>query len=640
MGLPLKLTIRDHDTGQDYVYEDDRILIDVDTIDRRVRDLDVELEDMPMRIGPPKDAQNELLGYTDALGLPEGTFRAKLERPDGTLLMNGAVVMSDVLYDHKDRSWSFPLINQAPKDFWSLLKRSFTPPQLGSVTQESVECQVIRGGTLFEESRLFYQPKGVLEYILDDENISCSMPSKLWEYEVQFDAQGGSETVTFDSTNLLMSLGRRNEKTLVEEITNMAGWRIEVEYKGFPSSELDVTFLPTSWPAPAVSATLDDKIAADDYRISVEEDSTNWGLQLEQGTDVASPDPRNLEYADEKLEDVNTFAFPPSYGSVAPQVWRAAAPTLVEHIYDGLARPIDDREMIADLVSTGFKAPPIAPEYSRDVSDGREHQVYGRLLLEQTETLPLQATNEDDDLFLFECVEDADNGGVFASLMRHPQSGYEISDGILSHSPAWASSAYQQQTLRRRSQRELECSFIDIGPQNIGDPTPPVEVLGAKWMTYEEERDVSKNVNNLTLRRPEQPTDKVPDRPAFPSSPSGGEWTVVKPRGEYRTIDLNNGDDDPEDFFLIHWEPSPLQEVAETWYQVEYIDNANNTDWTRIDQGIGGGGDRVCGTALVYLFLTIGGNRSPSDNDIVGRVRPVMTYGKTGEWQTFRIEKN
>jgi len=555
MGLPLKLTIRDHDTGRDYVYEDDRILVDVDTINRRVRDLDVELEDMPMRVGPPKNAQNELLGYTDALGLPEGTFRAKLERPDGTLLMKGAVVMSDVLYDHKERSWSFPIINQAPKDFWALLERSFTPPQLGTVAQRNVQVQVNRGNTLFEESREFYEPKGVLEFILDDNNVSYSMPSKLWEYEVQFDAQGGPETVTFDSTDLLMSLGRRNEKTLVEEITNMAGWRIEVEYKGFPASKLDVTFLPTSWPAPAASATLDGNIAADEYQISVEEDSTNWGLQLGQGTDVASPNPRSLEYTDEKLEDVNTFAFPPSYGSVAPQIWRAAAPTLVEHVRD-TDRPVDDREMIADLESTKLEAPPIAPKFNQAASSGREHQVYGPILLDQTETLPLRGTEEDKKMFVFEFVDNAENGGTFASLIRHPQSGREVPDSILSHSPDWASSAYQQQTLRRRGQRELESSFIGIGPQDIGSPTSLVEVVGAKWMAHEESRDVSSTVNTLTLRRPKQPTDKTPDRPPFPSSPSGAEWSVVKPRAEYRYLDLDDGQSSPQD-----WLSHPLGAV-------------------------------------------------------------------------------
>jgi len=641
MGLPLKLTIRDHDTGEDYVYGDDRILIGVDPVSRRVRGLDVELEDMPMRVGPPQSGSTELMGYTDPLNLPEKTYRAKLERPDGTLLMNGAVVMSDVLYEHKERAWSFPLINQAPNDFWSLLERSFTPPQLGAVTQESVECQVIRGNVLFEESRVFYQPKGVLEYILDDNNISYSMPSKLWEYEVEVYsiAYDRPLILSFDSSGLLMSLGRRNEKTLVEEITKLAGWRIQVQYKGFPSSELDATFLPTGWPSPAASSVLDDDINEGGYRIGVEDGGTNWGLALEQGADVVSPDPRNLQYTDEQLDDVNSFAFPPTYGTVAPQVWRAAAPTLVDHINDGLDRPIDDREMIADLLSTSFKAPPVAPEYSQDVSNGREHQVYGRLLLEQTETLPLQVTNEDDNLFLFEYVEDADNGGIFASLIRHPQSGYEISDGILSHSPAWASSAYQQQTLRRRGQRQLEASVIDVGALDIGDSRSLVEIAGEKWMAFEERRNVSENLNEVLFRRPKLPTDKTPDRPSFPSSPSVGEWVVVKPRGEYRTIDLDNGDDDPEDFFLIHWQPSPLQDVAETWYQVEYIDNANNGDWTRIGQGIDGGGDRVYGTALVYRFLTIGGNRSPSENDIVGRVRPVMTYGEVGAWQTFRIEK-
>lgn len=639
MGLPLKLTIRDHDTGQDYVYEDDRILVDVDTINRRVRGLDVELEDMPMRIGPPASGQNELLGYTDALGLPEGTYRAKLERPDGTLLMNGAVVMSDVLYDHKERSWTFPIINQAPKDFWGLLERSFTPTQLGTVSQENIEAHVIRGDLLFEESRTFYQPKGVLQFILDDNNITYSMPAKLWEYEVQYAAQGGPETISFDSTNLLMSLGQRNEKTLVEEITRLAGWRIQVQYQGFPSTDLEATFLPTGWPAPAAAATLDDKIAGDDYEIKVEDEKTNWGLALNQGTDVTSPDPRTFTFDNRKLENVRTYAYPPTYGAVAPEVWRAAAPGGAANIDDNLARPVDDREMLADLVSTRLEAPPIAPKYTTSAANGREHQVYGPILLEDTLENPLRRTNENEKLFLFEYIYDSDERETFATVIRHPQSGRELSDGILSHSAAWASSAYQGQPLRRRGQRQLEAPFIDVGPQDIGDPGSLVEVVGSKWMAYEEERNVAKNVNDLTLRRPKQPTSKLPDRGV--TSPGFlNQWIVVKPRAEFRYLDLDDGKGSPQDWFLIHWQPPPLQNGTETWYHVEYRDNANNGDWTRIDQALfGDGGDRIYGTALVYQFNFQGGDRTPSDNDIVGRVRPVKTYGEVGDWRTFEIEK-
>ena len=639
MGRPLKLTIRDHDTGTDYVYGDDRILIDVDTIDRRVRGLDVELEDMPMRIGPAADGQNEILGYTDPLSLPEGTYRAKLERPGGTLLMNGAVVMSDVLYDDKDRSWTFPIINQAPKEFWGLLERSFTPPQLGTVSQENVRAQVIRGDLIFEESREFYQPKGVLQFILDENNIGYSMPSKLWEYEVQYDAQGGPLTVTFDSTDLLMSLGNRNEKTLVEEITKMAGWRVLVQYKGFPSSDLEATFLPTDWPAPAASAVLDDKIADDDYEITVEDENTNWGLSLNQGTDVTAEDPRTFIFEGKKLDEVNTYAYPPTYGAVAPEVWSAAAPGEAFNVNDSLPRPVDDREMLADLVSTKFEAPPIAPAFTADASSGREHQVYGPLLLEDVEQSPLQRTNEKEKLFLFEHVYDSDEREFFASLIRHPQSGRELSSGILSHSPAWASSAYQGQTLRRRGFRELEAPFIDVGAQEIGDPNSVVEVVGAKWLAWEEARNPATSVNDLTFRRPKQPTDKTPDRGV--TSPGFlNQWIVVKPRAEYRYLNLDDGKSSPQDWFLIHWQPPPLQNGTETWYHVEYRDNANNGDWTRIDQALFGGGDRIYGTALVYQFEFSGGSRAPSDNDIVGRVRPVKTYGEVGDWRTFQIEKN
>lgn len=634
MGLPLKLTIEDGQ-GTTHVYEDDRILTGVDTLERRVRGLDIELQDLPIVIGPSSGGQNQLAGYTNELTIPETKWRAKLERPGGPVLMNGAILTTDTVYAERRDEWRLTLINQAPEDFWQALEASFLPANIGAtITTNFIECNIDRNGIFFENTEKFFQPRELLQELLDDQNITYSMPSKLWEYEIEY--AGGTRTV--DSTDLRISLGDENKRTLVEEITKLAGWRTRVEYQGFPSTDLHVEFLKTSWPAPNPVQDLTPDLESDSYQATIKPQNDNWALQLGNGPDDQSPDPRNRKYAEGGR--IANFATPPPWASVAPEAWQAAPPFQVFNTKDGLDRPVDDREMIVDAKKTQFTVPPIEPIDSDTVASGTEDRVYGRVRLKQVAELPLQRLDTTEKLYIFEHVYDSDRQKHYAVHSRHPTSGEYDPAKTTGHMPAWASAAFEAQVLRGKSHYEADGSFIDVGAQTIGDPTTLIEMEinqpqtrpKKKWIVWEEGQNLSSTLSELVLRRPTAITQNSDQ----PSKPSSGLWIVIKPRAEYRTINQPGTGD--EDWFLLHWERTPQQDAAELWYHVEYKDNRQSNPSYQAIGEISGSPPRTYSTALAYQFKAPGnGGNSPSGNDFVFRVRPVKGYGDVGDWRTFQL---
>jgi hypothetical protein len=634
---PLTLTIHDDKTSTDYVYGDDRLLVDVETKDKRVQDLDIEIENIPMQVGPNTFGAPELVGYADPLAFPDRTYRAKLETGGGTLLMNGAVLGRDAIFDARNKSWQIELINQAPKEFWKLLKTEFLAATPASVQSTDVEVFEKQNTDQVERyvstRRTFFQPRSVLQKILETNSISYSIPDPLWEYEISYDS--ASRTVTSESTRI--SLGSGNMRTLVEEISKMAGLRALVEYKTFPSEGLKVTFRKTNWTAPPATQTLDGQQSDESYAVTIEKNTDNWALQLRNGDDEASPNPIEESFEGARSEAssvIPSFAPPPTYGATAPQSWDTPPPEK------------EERSVIADPVETKFKVPPVAVEAELTVKSGTERVAIGPARHVSKSVRGTDSLQKNNELLIFEVKESPNDGNFYAVHSRRPEPSEYDKNETLSHNPAWASAVYEQQSLRRSSVRELEGDFIGVGEQVVGDPLKLVEFESKGWFVYDSSRDVSQKVSTLVLRRPLQVTLDS----AMPEILNGDRtrWKIEKPVGEYRTLRRGNG---KEDWILLHWNRAPVFEAVEVFYHVQIIDTRDqNPGWDTIAEIPVGRGQlgRTYSTASTYQFKSAGnGGANYSDADIRARVRPVkgqeIVTGRVepieGAWNEFPVEK-
>lgn len=622
MGTDLTLTIRDDQSGTDYVYGGDRLLTGVESQNKRVNELDIEVEDMPMTVGPTPGGTPELVGVNDPLALPERTYRAKLEDGTGSLILDGAIVTSDAVYDRPTKSWEVVLVNQAPKDFWNLLKTEYIPfPERRSdlsITKTDVQVYEKTGSgdnSYLQLSRTFYQPHSVLQFIFDELGISYQMPATLWEYQIDYD----SASRTVSSEDVRISLGTRNMRTLVEEITKMAGWRTLVRYQSFPSKDLEVEFRSTDWPLPAAQQVLDGAEGEESYAITIEPNNDNWALELRNGPDESSPSPIDETYSSGPIP---SFAVPAVYGALAPQSW------------DTPPVESDERRLIAEVVQSEFQVPPIAVETELQVHSNTEWVNIGPVR-HASETAGLQKLEE---LIMFEVKQDPSDNNWYGVHSRRPDASEYNGSETLGHTPAWASAAYEGQPLRRSSLRELEGDFIDIGEQPIGDPSQLVEMLSTRWMGYESRRDVASLLTTLTLRQP-----VAISRDSAVGQILNGDrtrWTAQNPQGEYRTLNRGNGD---EDWILMHWERTPIGESVELFYNVQIKDTRDSTPtWSFIGEV----SSKTFSTALTHQFLGPGnGDASYSDGDIEARVRPVkgveLVSGSKrvveGTWNHFLI---
>lgn len=601
MAKDLTLTIRDDQAGTDYVYGGDRLLVDVEGKETRVNGLDIEVEDMPMRIGPDANGAPELLGISDPLALPERTYRAKLEDGSGTLVMDGAIVTSDAVFDEPTSAFEVVLINQAANEFWQLLDTEFIPLGANSnitTTDVQVYEKDLGGGENYlNQTRIFYQPRSVLEYIFDQFGISYQMPTYLWEYTADYANSVGF----YDSEDVRISLGRRNMRTLVEEITKMAGWRVFIEYQSFPSKDLSVEMRPTDWPLPAAQQVLDGQETEESYAVTIEPNRDNFILQMRNGPGESSPDPTAEAY---NSGPIPSFGVPPAYGSVAPEKW-TTPPLSPSDI-------TENRKVLGDVVSSEFKVAPVAVETEIEENTDVEYVNIG----------PVRHVTDENgfekfrDLLMIEVKQDPNDSKYYGVHSRRPHAQEYDGDKTLGHSGAWASAAYEEQPLRRSSLRELEGDFFSIGEQTVGDSSYLVEMLGSRFYVQQAQRDVSQLLSTLTLRRPLSVTENS----AVGAMPTGNRsrWAIESPVGEYRTVNRGNG---KEDWILMHWERTPIAEAVELWYEVEIKDTRDSTPtWDRIEEVA----DKTFATASTHQYKSAGnGGASYSDGDIKARVRPI-----------------
>jgi len=618
----LTLTIRKN--GTDYSYGSDRLLVEVGTIDQRVEDLVITLQDIPLTVGPDDQGNPELVGVTDPTNLPEETLRAKLEDAAGNLLMNGAVVTSDATYLQNQKSWSLRLIDQAGEEFFSGLEGHFFDTSGAAVQEASIDVTTEHG----RESVLpvsFFQPRSVLEQVFSEIGATWSMPAKLWDYEIEY---SGGAIITHDSTEVFISCGDVDDRTLVEEITKLAGWRIQATYQGWPASDFDIQMQPTTWPAPGAVNTLGGDEDPDGYEVTMERSDKNWALELRDAIGRSSPDLRN---ANPGKGGFGGYAVPPPWGAFAPEEWTAAPPGIgLETFNIATNVEVGTRKVFAERVQTKFKVPEIYPKECDD--DGTEVEVHGiphigfKSLGEDISLL-----NTGTELFVIERGKNNPStpvGGNYALFCRHPSDGEWGASRYFASCSAWAMIPYEEQPIRRATVREAVGKWIGATGVDVGDPQKPLGLLGKQWLPVESKENIDKEKAELVLHTPIGLT-QYPARPTRPSTDS--EWTVIVPRGGYKTVDRGSGD---EDWIILHWERTPTREAEESYYHAQYRDNDGSGDWIDFTQC---GGAKIYSTAATLLFKSAGNGGQTSIN-IDARVRPVKKPGSVGGWRQFEVK--
>jgi len=622
MARELTLTIRRD--GTDYTYGPDRLLVELGTLDKRVNDLTIEMEDLPLVVGPDQNGIPELFGITGPMALPEGTFRAKIEDASGTTLMNGGIVASDATYEQNTKAWNLRLIDQASADFFSLLEGRFFETDGSQAELRTFDAS---GSNLGREAGGFgiglVQVRSALNQIFTEIGATYSMPARLWKYEIQY----STGTIQRDSKDVYISRGGKDDRTIVEEITKLAGWRMDVQYQGWPSEDFHVEMQPTGWPEPGADRVLDGEEDQDGYEITMERAGENWALELRGGVDRSSPDVRAQSPGPGGF---GAYAVPPMWGTFAPEQWSAAPPDIVLNTKNLLSNEeVDQRKTFADPVSSDFKVPEIYPK--EIVDDGVEVEVHGLPSFGFDEPAENQLVSRTSrELYIVELGKENPNtntGRYYALYGRHPSSGKWDEFGRRAYSAAWASIPYEQQAFRRATLREAVGKWIGAGNVKIGDVTTTVELLGEEWLPTEKRANIDKDRAELVLKRPIA-TTTTPAQPSRPATDS--EWTVITPRGRYRTVDRGSGD---EDWILLHWERTPTQEATEIYYHAQYRDNDGDGTWKDFTQA---GQPKIYATAATLIFKTAG-NGGASSVDIDARVRPVEQPGSVGGWRQFSV---
>lgn len=397
----------------------------------------------------------------------------------------------------------------------------------------------------------------------------------------------------------------------------MAGWRTQISYQSWPSRDLHVDFLPTDWPLPAAQQVLDSDLSEESYALSLQKNVQNWGLELRNGADESSPDPTAESY---NSGPIPSFGVPPAYGALAPERWVTPP------------RESPERRVLADTVQTKFRVPPIAVEEEPDILSGTESVAIGPVRLVVGE----DGINKQEELLVFEVYQSPSDSNWYAVHSRYPQPPEYDGSKTVGHMPGWASAPYERQVLRRASQRKLEGDFIDIGEQPVGDPAHLVEMLGKKWMPFESKREVGRLLSTIVMQRP----TAVTTEPARGTIPESLPWQITNPKGEYRTLDRGNGQ---EDWVLLHWERTPIAEAVELWYNVELKDTtASSPSFFTVAEV----NEATFSTAATYQAKSAGsGGASYSDGDIVARVRPVKGLDRVsgrnvpvaGDWLQFDV---
>jgi hypothetical protein len=592
----LECTLKVHREGTTYTYDNTRILSTRSSASAKTSNYSVEVADVVLEIG-----DGDFVGLSGPLDVdPSDRYRAQVIL-DGTVVIDGAVPVREVIYRANTKTWEVLVTEEATAEFWALLDQYYYdeifwrtgldplavsgPPanvwqSVVNVISDPPDNSQIK--QYKRETRTVARPEKAIETALAFLAIPYTIPDTLFPYRD-------------DSASIHILIGRWKLSTLVREVAKLAGWRVRPSYQSFPSTDLEVEIETTRWPDSGVDLG---GALQDDLRFE-HQDPNNWALSYANDIAEASPDPREVR---EKVIPEPLRA-PWAYAVIAAEDWRAQPPYAdSEFSFDegSQTRALQDPRSID---STGpdvkFTLPKILHEgvaestihYGRPLVPHREERDFGG----KTRAFNPEGT-EDDTAYIFEVYED-DNGDKWA--VHHREVGFFSGPGSRD-SAAWASSAWQAHEQDRGGQQIVTGTWPDA-PLRAG---ASVTVFDKSWSIREVRQELASAATEVTAARRAGPTQQGAATPGFTEG-FEIQWTVIKLGIEVKVIEkpVDSGgggglDYQPTDFLVAHWEPSATQFARETRYDV-FLEDTDASE-TLADE-------TVVPTAFVFQLSEDGG---------------------------------
>lgn len=667
--LFLKVDVPSQGASTTYTYDNSDLNPTSPAASARVEGLDVEVEDVTLEV------QDTFLGADTPLDLNEtGEYRAQLRVGD-TLVVDGSVRLEDITYRKRDETWVILVANNAPDTFWSTLKRVYLagllqPYRDALAPNESLSDEVpyypyagaiegwypiedaAGGGSLYQVDGVLdtsflslLDPLDTLRFIFNEMGWNWSLPSSLWTYEFEVGVTDDTGTLTEHTIKrtaedvYVTPLENGLASAQVEEITKLAGWRMDVEYLYYPSLGLDVTARPTTT-ASGTAMPLEGQ-GPDAWELSVQSQGV-WSLSLsgdphEPSKDAAEwPVDDNANY----IEPIPVIAEAPGWAVRAATDWNAAPALFTEEPIDyddglpqGSQLTNDDREYIDDeAVEVAYKAIPVQVT-DRDVVstgiDGLQEIIWsGRPFIGDPPYVV-----ERGDVTTGEVIYAREVTGTSTASVSVPNAPPQFST-------AWARAPYQHQAQRRAPVRKAETTesrpIDDIKPPRPGDVTAPLSVAGKDdWVVENRSIGLNDGRVDITMQAPVETSAQS----ALPSLPDR-DWTVSKLTAQYKTINRGNG---KEDWIFVAWERTATLYMRDWAYRVEWKDTDTSNGWQPMPPQHGWENFWFATAAKLQIKSAGNGGASPSGGRYEVRVRPVDPRGllgsdlpeEYGTWQRY-----
>lgn len=648
----MELVLKIHDGSETFEYTDVRLLEQDMAVETRVQDRQIELSDVLLEVGPRPDGTSTLIGETSLEALPiDQRYRALLEDGAGNTVLDGAIRTEDISWSDGLQTFSVRLFDRAPREVWETLEKEFvdmlalvefvenstTPSELRSVEIDTY-FEVEEGGAAtdvqLEPGVTWHHLRSVAKMVLSKTVDSYNLPDPLWTHE--YKTTGG--TVTEDADPLLLGRGYKGLPTFdcrsfFEQLLDLCGLWLDAEYASFPSTDLDVSFVDATAPDPGPSI---DGVELADAHDRKPTRQVEYALQY--AGDVAEPSPDRTEVDYETFESTSPVhpAPPPSYGTLAPRLWRA------------------EEVCVEDLLPVTYKDP-----RSPDLEDVRQVEFrLANVVVDSTETRTVAGTDRDYTWGLphvemtpvngwdrldsnlnrsgfgdFRLVGNCDGPHAVLASRFDPdvsRTDHAVEWGSELASPgtdqfsrvnaSWARVPYEKHDLLSLPYYELAGNYRLSAVTDFG-VLDDIDAEGASWALWERERDLQTDSDEIVLRRPVPGTDAPAALPSLPDDPAT-VWRVLRLTPVVRYLTVDQGD---EDWLIVHWEP-PFTQEARTWaYEIE-VKDSNGDEW---DQGVW--------TSLATRHATGHSERlglTSGDYDLSIRVRPVAPDGTTGVWES------
>jgi len=632
---PLTLKVRDGDT--DRTYSDDRLDASRIVVEERVRDLDVEVGDVAVRVHDAVEngeVTDRFLAL-DPTDLSAGQYRAQLVGEDGTVVFDGEIRTADLEYEEETATWTVVLRQQAQERFWDQ-DIDIRTVDLSAVSSTDIEMYVIPdlqgdenaglGGQVYNISRgrgggpeVLYEPVELLQEILNTLGISWTIPNELWPHAVnRFGTVPRLE-------GLYATLGNYSSRDWIETITKAAGWRVTVTYEDYPSLDLHASFQP-----------IDGRTGGYEPRTEYEYRRRSYEQKPAQVLQWANPGRsiKPTEYETTQSGDAYFFdSQPPAFGRIATDRWRAKPPA--PEPYSTGSRTIgfrdeDPRQMKGEVTDVDIEYMPVAVSPNGGVdtrtNDGRDEEVaYGPALIKAStvDTLRLALVYDDGGSERFPVVH---------SITRF-EGPVETDEQTFSYNAGWAQMPFQQQQQRRGFQAIVErVEEGRVGLEDVSDVRP-----------YQIEYDANEDVTTVEARGFDAVT--YADRPGVTIP-----WEVEQLDGRLHKTEYTG---DLQYWIQAWWARTRLSDARELYYKAqvrvddENYSGSNRGEW--IDVTPRGGAatfpNRIYATSFsgLSVFFADGSYYTPSPGSgvIRCRVRPLTQNGETiGAWKETQIYRD